>query len=114
MEVSRGEFLSRWSSAELFKTTEFPLSHNLPPDTLSRWIPSLTEETPYSVFAAPGSKKDYDLFTSIVLMQRYEALLKVNIRPNLKVILQLGIEDKNEEALGYFKTFLQHLQQFMK
>lgn len=47
-------------------------------------------------------------------MQRYEALLKVNIRPNLKVILQLGIEDKNEEALGYFKTFLQHLQQFMK
>lgn len=54
------------------------------------------------------------MFTSIVMMQRYEALLKMVIRPNLKVVLMLGVEEKNEEALGHYKTFIQHLQQFMK
>lgn len=48
------------------------------------------------------------------MMQRYEALLKMVIRPNLKVVLMLGVEEKNEEALGHYKTFIQHLQQFMK
>jgi hypothetical protein len=62
----------------------------------------------------PGTKKDYELFTTVIMMQKYEALLKINIRPNLNVVIQLGVEDKNEEANGYFATFLQHLQQFMK
>jgi hypothetical protein len=30
------------------------------------------------------------------MMQRYEGLLKINIRPNLDVVVQLGIEDQNE------------------
>ena len=104
----------QWESASLFKTTEFNLSHHLPPDTLIRWIPSLMEITSYNEFVVPGSKKDYELYTSLLLMQRYEALLRVTIRPNLRVVLQLGIEDSNEDAVGYFMTFLQHLQQFMK
>ena len=62
----------------------------------------------------PGSRKDYELFTSLILMQRYSALLRITIRPNLKVVLQLGLDEKNEEAVGYFMTFLQHLQQIMK
>ena len=99
---------------DLYKTTEFNLSKNLPPDSLIRWIPSVVELTPFSEFVAPGSKKDYELFTSIIMMGRIEAILKIIIRPNLKVILQLGTDEKNEESLGYLKTFLQHMQQFMK
>lgn len=49
-----------------------------------------------------------------MMMQKYEALLKINIRPNLRVVLQIGVEDKDDESLGYFQAFLQHLQQFMK
>ena len=98
----------------LFKSTEFDLSHHLPPDTLIRWIPSLSELSSYSEFVVPGSRVDYELFTTLILMQRYEALLRVTVRPNLKVVLQLGLDEKNEEAVGYFMTFLQHLQQLMK
>jgi len=114
MEITKSEFSSRWGSAELYKTTEFSLSHHLPPDTLVRWIPSLVELTSYSAYVVPNGKKDYELYAYLVMMQRYEALLKINIRPNLKVVLQLGVEEKNEESMGYFTTFLQHLQQFMK
>ena len=81
-----------WESASLFKTSEFNLSHYLPPDTLVRWIPSLVELTSYSEFVVPGNKKDYELYTSLILMQSFDALLRITIRPNLKVILQLGVD----------------------
>jgi hypothetical protein len=42
----------------------------------------------------PGSKKDYELFTSVLMMQKYEALLKINVRPNMNVVIQLGVEEK--------------------
>lgn len=29
-------------------------------------------------------------------MQRHEALLKINVRPNLNVVIQLGLEDSSE------------------
>lgn len=48
------------------------------------------------------------------MMQKYDALMKINIRPNLSVVIQLGVEQRIEEANSYFATFLQHLQQFMK
>ena len=47
-------------------------------------------------------------------MQRYESLLKINIRPNLEFVLQLGIEDKNEESTQYFTYLLQTLHQLLQ
>lgn len=47
-------------------------------------------------------------------MEKYEALLKINIRPNLEVIIQLGLEDSNEEANQYCTFFLETLQQLLK
>ncbi len=48
------------------------------------------------------------------MMQKYEALMKISIRPNLNAVIQIGVEDKNDEVIGYFGTFIQHMQQFMK
>ena len=47
-------------------------------------------------------------------MQNYDALLRITVRPNLKVILQLGMDERHSDAMGYFVTFLQHMQQLMK
>lgn len=68
----------------------------------------------YTTFVSPGSKKDYELFTEVIMMQKYDALMKINVRPNLNVVIQLGVEQKIDEINSYFATFLQHLQQFMK
>jgi hypothetical protein len=96
MEVSKQDFLSQWEqTSTLYRTTEFNLSHNLPPDSLVRWIPSLQDISSYTNFVVPGSKKDYEVCTAIILMQRHEALLRIIIRPNLKVVLQLGTEETN-------------------
>jgi hypothetical protein len=45
----------------------------------------------YTTFVSPGSKKDYELFTEVIMMQKYDALMKINVRPNLKVVIQLGV-----------------------
>jgi hypothetical protein len=74
----------------------------------------LVELSPYSEFVVPGNKKDYELYTSLQLMQNYDALLRITVRPNLKVILQLGMDERHSDATGYFVTFLQHMQQLMK
>jgi len=58
---------------------------------LIRWIPSLSELVSYTTFVSPGSKKDYELFTEVIMMQKYDALMKINVRPNLNVVIQLGV-----------------------
>jgi hypothetical protein len=114
LEMSKGEFQTRWISSELLKTCEFKLCHYLPPDTFTKWFPTLTELTSYTTFATPGSRTDYELYSGVIMLQNYEGLLKINIRPNLSVVLQLGIEDHSEESLSYFTNFLETMQQFLK
>lgn len=48
------------------------------------------------------------------MLQQYEAVLKINVRPNLEVILQLGVLDNSPEGLEYFKFYLQSLELIMK
>jgi len=54
------------------------------------------------------------VYCAVIMMEKYEALLKINIRPNLEVIIQLGLEDSNEEANQYCTFFLETLQQLLK
>jgi hypothetical protein len=83
-------------SADIIRTSEARLCHYLPPDTFTRWISELVELSSYTAFAVPGSTKDYELYCALIMMQRHEALLKINVRPNLDVVIQLGLEDRNE------------------
>ena len=82
-------------SADILQTSETKLCHYLPPDTFTKWIPELGELSSYTAFAIPRSVKDYELYCAVIMMEKYEALLKINIRPNLEVIIQLGLEDRN-------------------
>jgi hypothetical protein len=36
------------------------------------------------------------MFCMAIMLQKYEAVLKINIRPNLDVVLQLGVLDNNQ------------------
>jgi hypothetical protein len=50
----------------------------------------------------------------VIMLQKYEAVLKINIRPNLDVVLQLGVLDNNQEGLEYFKFYLETLELILK
>jgi hypothetical protein len=114
MGISKEEFGRRWLSADLLRTSETRLCHYLPPDTFTKWIPELAEFSSYTAFAVPGSSKDYEVFCAVIMMQRHEALLKINVRPNLDVVIQLALEDRNDEASQYFTYFIETLQQLLK
>ena len=114
MDISQGEFKGRWGSSEVFKTGEFKLCHYLPPDSFHKWMPSVTDLTSYEAFAAAGSNRDYEMFCAVLMLQKHEGLLKINIRPNLNVVLQVAVEDPSEEAVSYFRFFLESLQELVR
>ena len=43
-------------------------------------------------------------------MKDYEANLKIIIRPDLHVVIQMGLMEPSEDGLRYSKFFLQSLQ----
>lgn len=43
-------------------------------------------------------------------MKDYECALKINIRPDLNVVIQMGMIDPSEDALKNAKFLLQSLQ----
>jgi hypothetical protein len=40
------------------------------------------------------------------MLERHEAALKINVRPNLNVMIQLGVLENNEEAQKYSQFYL--------
>jgi hypothetical protein len=50
----------------------------------------------------------------IILVQNHEGVLKINIRPNLMVVIQVGVVDDNQECLEYFKFYLETLELILK
>lgn len=50
----------------------------------------------------------------VILLQKHDFILKINVRPNLEVVLQMGILDANEEGLGYCKFYLESLELMLK
>ena len=42
-----------------------------------------------------GSNQDYEMFCAVIMLQKHEGLLKICIRPNLKVVVQVAVEDPN-------------------
>lgn len=47
----------------------------------------------YSDFAVNGSEKDFVLAAFVNIKDKYKGQLKVNIRPNLSVVLQFMSDD---------------------
>lgn len=50
----------------------------------------------------------------VIMLQKYEAVLKINVRPNLDVVVQMGVLDSNPEGMEYFKFYLESLELMLK
>jgi hypothetical protein len=74
------------------------LSHYFPPKKLQHYIEELSEITNYSEFAENGSEKDYVLGAFLMVKNKYSGLMKINVRPDLGVIIQLMSDNESEEA----------------
>lgn len=80
----------RTQAIKFYQTEKFPLSHYFPPRKLAHYIEELAEMTSYSDFVENGSEKDFVLGAFVIIKNKYEALLKINFRPDLSVVLQLS------------------------
>ena len=115
MRISKAEFFENWQDAKKFKTNPFKLCRHVPPDSLNKWIPQLEYMSDYSEFSRPGSSTDLELYCKVIIMTKYEAILKINVRPNLEVVLQLGsLERSTEEIDDKFKLYMETLELMMK
>lgn len=55
-KTSKSDFDMQWNKASRkFKTNQFKLCQNLPPDSFAKWIPSLDYITTYTEFSREGS-----------------------------------------------------------
>ncbi len=54
------------------------------------------------------------MYTLVIMVQKYEGVLKINVRPNLDVILQIGVIDSNQESMEFFKFYLETLELMLK
>ena len=75
----------------------------------SKWVPEFLELTRYEDFARPGSESDYEVGCLLSVMKVHEAVLKVCVRPNLQVVIQVGVEG-GEEARQWVQGYLEALQ----
>lgn len=48
------------------------------------------------------------------IMKDYEAVLKINIRPDLKVVIQAILIEPTEDGLKYAKFFVQTFQAILQ
>ena len=71
---------------------------------------NLEENTSYSEFSVSGSTTDYELFCLLEIKNSFDNLLRINIRPNLNVVIQLGAVDATEEQCEFMKLYIQSLQ----
>lgn len=86
------KYASEWSECvKILKSSSFSLSPSFPPSQLKNLLPSLSENSHYSDFAREGSTTDYELYTEVIVQETYQGILKINVRPDLTVVLQMGM-----------------------
>lgn len=75
---------------------------------------NLAELTSYSEFSLPASETDYEVCCIVNVNDDYEGALKINIRPDLSVVLQIGAINPSEDAIKILKFYLQSLQMVLE
>jgi hypothetical protein len=66
--------------------------------------------TKYTEFTAEGSNVDYELCCLVDVNNDFEGALKINFRPNLYVVAQMGMVSPSEDGLRHIRFYLQTLQ----
>jgi pyoverdine/dityrosine biosynthesis protein Dit1 len=109
------DFKEYWSNlSNIYKTDHFRLSHHIQPNSLPKYVTSLNELTSYSDFSMPGSTMDYELCSVFDIKNTYEGILKICVRPDLQVVIQIGAADPSEDCCKYLKFYLQCLQMVLE
>ena len=113
-ETTRDEFKRKWEESTKLKSSPFQLCRYFPPEKMAKWIPDFLELTRYEDFARPGSESDYEVGCLLSVMKVHEAVLKVCIRPNLKVVVQAGVMDGGEEAMQWVQGYVEALEMVLR
>ncbi len=71
------------------------MTRYIAPDALNKYIPFLSELSSYDQFLEPGSETDFELGCQVILMRKYEGVLRISVRPNLNIVIHVGITDDN-------------------
>lgn len=61
----------------------------MPPDNIVKWISNLSVVASYDSFLRG---EDYELICGVLISRRYSGVLKIIVRGDLSVILQLGVD----------------------
>ena len=75
---------------------------------------ALSENTNYSDFSLSGSVVDYELYGTIEFKKCFGCVFKLNVRPDLNLVLQIGAIDPEDEQIEFMKFYLQTLQMILK
>jgi hypothetical protein len=49
------------------------------------------------------------MYCMVIMLQKYEGVLRVNVRPNMEVVLQLGVLESSQEGIEYLKFYIECL-----
>lgn len=112
--LSKREFVQSWNNSEIIRSIEFPLSTHISPDSLIKYISSLDNLSSYEQFIVKGSQTDYQVGCLVILKQQFQGVLRISIRPNLNVVLQVGVMDSQDQAYENFAYYMQTLQALME
>lgn len=97
-KLSKKQFVQSWNASKIVRTNQFQLSRYISPDSISKYIPSLSELSSYDQFIIPDSEIDYELGCQVMLMKDFEGVLRISVRPNLNAVIQIGITGNSPEA----------------
>ena len=89
---------------DALRTAAFRLSRSLPPSTLRRYLSDLTELTDYQQFLQQKSYTEYKLCAAVTAMNTHDYLLKIRVRPDMSVVVQLAprTTEHSAQQLGCF------------
>lgn len=111
VETPISEFRNYWENCtNILKTSQFKLSRHIPPNSIRKYMHNLSELTSYSEFSISGSTTDYEVCCLVDIHDDFEGALKINFRPDLNVVIQIGGIAPSEDGLKYLKFYLQTLQ----
>jgi len=90
--IDTEDFYSKYTpiKRDALRTAPFRLSRSLPPSTLRRYLSELTELTDYQQFLQQKSYTEYKLCSALTAMNVHDYLLKIRVRPDMSVVVQLA------------------------
>lgn len=85
----------------------------MPPATVKRYLSELTEITDYQQFITQKSYMEYKLCVKALVLNQYDCLIKLRVRPNMTVVVQVTPCQPNVKHSKTVATFLLQTLRFV-